>query len=64
MYAHDCVKGRADRVDVSLLAALVPAARVEDVPSVQDQDQHVDLAGLQTLLGRALLRTRQIERGV
>lgn len=63
MYAHDCVKGRADRVDVGLLAALVPAARVEDVPAVQDQDQHVDLAGL-TLLGRALLRKQQIERGV
>lgn len=54
---HDCVKSRANRVDVGLLAVLVASACVQDVPSVQDQDQHVDLGGLQTLLGRAFLRT-------
>lgn len=54
---HDCVKSRANRVDVGLLAVLVASACVQDVPSVQNQDQHVDLGGLQTLLGRAFLRT-------
>ena len=33
---HDCVKNRTDRVDVGLLAVLVPSACVQDVPSVQD----------------------------
>lgn len=54
---HDRVKSCTYCVDVGLLAVLVPAARVQDVPSVQDQDQHVDLGRLQTLLRRALLGT-------
>lgn len=55
--AHDRVESCADRVDVGLLAVLVPPACVQDVPSVQNQDQHVDLGRLQTRLGQALLRT-------
>lgn len=54
---HDCVKSRTNRVDIGLLAVLIPSACVQDVPSVQNQDQHMDLGRLQTLLGRALLRT-------
>lgn len=47
---HDCVKGRTNGVNVSLLAVLVPSACIQDVPSVQNQDQHMDLGRLQTLL--------------
>lgn len=54
---HDCVESCTNRVDVSLLAVLVPSACIQDVPSVQNQDQHMDLGRLQTLLGRTLLRT-------
>lgn len=53
---HDCVKSRTNRVDVRLLAVLVPSACIQDVPPMQNQDQHMDLGGLQALLGRALLR--------
>lgn len=48
--AHDCFKNCADRVDVRLLAARIPDARVQDVPPVQNQNEHVDFGGLQTLL--------------
>lgn len=51
MNTHDCIKSRTDCIDVGLLAALVPSACVQDVPSVQNQDQHMDLGWLQTLLG-------------
>lgn len=51
MDTHDCVKSRSNRVDVGLLAVLVSSACVQDVPSVQNQDQHMDLGRLQTLLG-------------
>lgn len=57
---HDCVKRCADGVDVGLLAVLVPSARVQDVPSVQNQYQDVDLGSLQTLLRRTLLRDGRI----
>lgn len=59
---HDCVKSRANRVDIGLLAVLIPSACVQDVPSVQNQDQHMDLGRLQTLLGRALLKTEYLEQ--
>lgn len=36
MDTHDCVKSRTNRVDVSLLAVLVSAAGIQDVPSVQN----------------------------
>lgn len=55
---HDCVKSRTNRVDIGLLAVLIPSTCVQDVPSVQNQDQHMDLGRLQTLLGRALLNKR------
>lgn len=48
--AHDCFKNCADRVDVSLLAARIPDSCVQDVPPVQNQDEHMDFGGLQTLL--------------
>lgn len=54
--AHDCFKNCADRVDVSLLAARIPDSCVQDVPPVQNQDEHMDFGGLQTLLWRTLLR--------
>ena len=57
--AHDGFKNCADGVDVRLLAARVPDSGVQDVPPVQNQDEHMDLGGLQTLLWRALLRTEQ-----
>lgn len=59
---HDCVKSRTDRVDVGLLAVLVASSRIQDVPSVQDQDEHMDLGRLQTLLGRGLLTTAKKEK--
>lgn len=59
---HDCFKSRTNRVDISLLAVLVPSACVQDVPSVQNQDQHMDLGRLHTLLRRALLRTENEKR--
>lgn len=62
MNTHDCVKSCTNRVDVSLLAVLVPSAGIQDVPSMQNQDQHVDLGRLQTLLGRALLRTENLKK--
>lgn len=49
--AHDRFKNCANGVDVRLLAARIPDSRVQDVPPVQDQDEHVDFGGLQTLLG-------------
>lgn len=60
MNTHDCVESRTDCVDVGLLAVLVASSGIQDVPSVQDQDEHMDLGGLQTLLGRALLRTANL----
>lgn len=48
--AHDCFKNCADRVDVRLLAAGIPDSCVQDVPSVQNQDEHMDFGRLQTLL--------------
>lgn len=48
--AHDCFKNCADRVDVRLLAARIPDSCVQDVPPVQNQDEHMDFGGLQTLL--------------
>lgn len=59
---HDCFKSHTNRVDISLLAVLVSSACVKDVPSVQNQDQHMDLGRLQTLLRRALLRTENEQR--
>ena len=47
--AHHRLERRADGVDVGLLAVLVASARIQDVSSVQNQDQHVDLGRLQTL---------------
>lgn len=61
---HDCIKSRADRVDVGLLAVLVPSACIQDVPSVQNQDQDMDLGRLQTLLRGALLRTENLKNKV
>lgn len=61
MNTHDCVKSCTDRVDIGLLAVLVPSACVQDVPSVQNQDQHMDLGWLQTLLGWALLRSENLK---
>lgn len=54
---HHRLEGGADGVDVGLLAAGLAASRVQDVAAVQHQDQHVDLGGLQTRLGGALLIT-------
>lgn len=48
--AHDRFKNCADRVDVRLLAARIPDSCVQDVPPVQNQDEHMDFGGLQTLL--------------
>lgn len=50
MDAHDRFKNCANGVDVRLLAARIPDSRVQDVPPMQDQDEHVDFGGLQTLL--------------
>lgn len=54
--AHDRFKNCANGVDVRLLAARIPDSRVQDVPPMQDQDEHVDFGGLQTLLWWTLLR--------
>lgn len=63
MDAHHRFKNRADGVDVRLLAAGIPDPCVQDVPPVQDQDEHVDFGGLQTLLGRSLLTKEMEARG-
>lgn len=60
MHAHDGLEHRADGVDVSLLAALLSASRVQDVAAVQDQEQHVHLRRLQALLTRAVLNQTQV----
>lgn len=46
MNPHHCIKRAADGVDVPLLAVLVSAARVQDVPAMQDQEEDVDLRRL------------------
>lgn len=61
--AHHRLENRADGVDVRLLAAGIPDPRVQDVPPVQDQDEHVDFGGLQTLLGRSLLTKEMMGGG-
>lgn len=48
--AHDRFKNCANGVDVRLLAARIPDSRVQNVPPMQNQDEHVDFGGLQTLL--------------
>lgn len=47
---HDCVKNRVDGVYVSLLAVLVSSACIQDVSSMQNQNKHMNLRRLQTLL--------------
>lgn len=57
---HDCVESCTDGVDVGLLAVLVSSARIQDVPSMQNQNQYVDLGRLKALLRRALLRDGRV----
>lgn len=46
MDPHHGVKHCRDGVDVSLLRALVTAPQVQDVPSMQDQEEDMDFTGL------------------
>lgn len=59
MHTHDCLEHRADGVDVCLLAALLPPSCVQDVATVQDQEQHMHLRRLKALLTRAILNHRE-----
>ena len=55
MHAHHGVERSTQGVNVTLLAAGLPGARIQDVAPVQNQDQDVDLGGLRALLGGAVL---------
>lgn len=46
MDPHHGVKHCRDGVDVPLLRALVTTPRVQDVPSMEDQEEDVDFTGL------------------
>lgn len=62
MHAHHRLECGGQRVQVALLAGVVTGPGVQDVPTVEDQDEHVDLGGLQALLRGSILRERQRER--
>lgn len=53
---HHRLEGGTDGIDIGLLAAGLATSRVQDVATVQHEDQHVYFGGLHTRLGGALLR--------
>lgn len=64
VHPRHCLERRTQRVQVALLAGLVTGSSVQDVPAVEDQNKHVDLRGLQALLGRSILKRRERKKEV